>query len=106
MTKRETQMYQKAVHTAQAELSPTERSIARLLHMRPAWKIMGLLESTLFRSTPMLIGYTLALTGGLLALGTAYAFNYHIESLQVLFVLFVFGYFVGIIVDYLRLLLR
>src|SRR6476661_806153 len=96
--------YRKAIRQVQTELSPPERALSKLIHSRPIWHISQLCELVLLRFTPLFIGYSVALVCGLLFIGLAVVFNYSIHSLHILFLLFIVGYLVGIVVDYITVL--
>lgn len=98
--------YQKTLRQVQAELSPWQRAASKLLHKRLVWHVSELCESVLLRFIPTTLGYCLAIVGGLALVAIAFIFNYALLSLHILFLLFIVGYMIGVIVDYIRLLSR
>lgn len=96
--------YLKTVKEVQSKLSYFDRALSRLVHSRLLWKPLEWSEITIVRFTPMAIGYIVALLFGFIFIIFATIFNYYLISLHVLFLVFIVGYIVGLVVDYIKLL--
>ncbi len=96
--------YLKAVKEVQSELSYFGRTLSRLIHSRLLWKPLEWSEVTIVRFTPMMVGYIVALLFGCIFITFATIFNYYLVSLHVLFLVFIVGYIIGLVVDYIKLL--
>lgn len=104
MRKQQIKSYTKAIHKAQAELSPLEKALSKFFHAPLFWHIGEFTETFLLRFIPMQLGYFMALFCAVLFISIAYVFNYQLRSLHILFLIFSLGYAAGVIVDYIRLL--
>ncbi len=96
--------YNKALLAIHTELSPGDKLASRLVHSKLLWRLGELTEIFMLRLTPTIVGYICALTSGALFVCFVVIFNYSLKSLHILFMFFVIGYMIGIIVDYIKLL--
>lgn len=96
--------YKKTLCEVQAELSFSERIASKLVHNHLAWKIGEACESVFFRFTPLMTGFAVALICCFLFICVAFLFNYAFLSMHILFLPFITGYIISIIIDYIGLL--
>lgn len=106
MNNRHAKSYNKALRDIRSEFSPLERLLSRIVHARILWHTSKIVEISLLRFTPMFFGYVFALAAGLMFTSLIFIFNYSLNSLHILFVFFILGYMVGVIIDYIKLLSR
>ncbi len=106
MNNRHSKSYDKALRDIRSDFSSLERLLSRLVHARILWHTSKIIEISLLRFTPLLLGYLFALAAGLVFISLIFVFNYSLNSLHALFVFFVLGYMVGVIIDYIKLLSR
>ena len=85
---------------------PVTKVSRRVIHTPLIWHASELLDKTLLRTIPFLFGSFLALITLVLFLTISYVFGYHIISLESFGVIFLLGFLIGIIYEYLSLLLR
>ena len=98
--------YQVTIATAQSRLSATDRLLSKLLHTHAINLVLHALERSLFRIVPMQIALVATVTVGLLIVCVAYFYGYHIASLNVLGGVFILGFIVGAVYEYVRALIR
>ena len=90
----------------QPHTKPATKVSRRVIHAPLVWHISELLDRTLLRTIPFLFGSFLALITLVLFITISYVFGYHIISLESFGVIFLLGFLIGIIYEYLALLLR
>ncbi|MEK7621330.1 MAG: hypothetical protein AAB395_03165 [Patescibacteria group bacterium] len=98
--------YKVTMKKARAELNAYERLIGKFIHLAPVSLVIGILEKTLFRQTPMQFGLVASVTMGLFLVSMSYLYGYQISSLEVLVYIFGLGFIVGLVFEYVRSLLK
>lgn len=98
--------YQVTIATARSRLSTPDRLLSKLLHIPAIDLVLRTLERSIFRIVPMQIALVTTITAGLLIVCIAYFYGYHIASLNVLGSVFILGFIVGAVYEYVRALIR
>ena len=98
--------YQVTIARAQAQLNTTERLLSKLLHIPAIDLVLHTLERSIFRIVPMQIALVATITVGLLIVSIAYFYGYHIASLNALGGVFILGFVVGVVYEYVSALIR
>ncbi len=97
---------QKILAKIDQDLSPTEKIFIRIFHHRVISTILDSLAIFPLRETPLLFGLLSSIIIGIGMISTAHVFAYGVASLQILIPVFLLGYLVGLIYEYLTALLR
>lgn len=98
--------YQKAIRQNRVHLNTVERMISTILHYPLIDTILETLERTVFRILPMQIGFIAVTIFGLLAVAVAYFYGYQTMSLTSLSYVFVLGFIVGVVFEYVRSIIQ
>ncbi len=107
MTKQVHKVYSNLLdETRRKHLSPLEAFFSKVIHSRLGSIFATICEETIFRPTPLIIGLTVSIVGGLMLLGFAIIFGYTISSLESLGFFFGLGFVIGIIYEYLRFITK
>lgn len=106
MTKNKNDSYKKILNQARAPLGGFEKILSKLFHQPVIDLVFGFLEKSLFRITPMYLGFIAALVIGLLMLAVAYFYGYQVVSVTVLGPVFALGFVVGLVYEYVRSLVK
>lgn len=94
--------YKKVMRETQLELPSFEKKISRVLHQPTVQSLLTALAHSFFHTTGLLFGAAASLLVGLISLGIAVTFNYQIVSFHFLSYVFVIGFVVGLIYQYLK----
>lgn len=87
-------------------LNTFEKIVSIIIHKPIMSLVLVSLEKSFFRTIPMYFGFVAAITAGILMLATAYFFGYQIISLTVLGYIFVLGFVMGFMYEYVRSMVR
>jgi hypothetical protein len=98
--------YKKALNRAQQHMRADEKILAKIFHQPVVYLILNTLERSVFRIIPMQFGLISSVTVGLLIISVAYFYGYQINSLSVLGSVFVLGYIIGFVYEYVRVFIR
>lgn len=104
-TKKESDAFDRTMTQVHSHLSVTSRLLSTFIHVRAIEFLSDILAGSLFRPTAIVCGSSAALifSSGMYAVAKHY--GYELAGSEFL-VAFCFGWVVGIIVDYVALLLR
>lgn len=97
--------YRVTLAKAQQHLRSDEKVLAKILHQPVIYLVLHTLERSLFRIIPMQFGLIGSITVGLLVISVAYFYGYQINSLTILGSVFVLGFVVGLVYEYVRTLI-
>ncbi len=96
--------YRTTLAKAQHHLRADEKLLAKIIHQPVIYLILNTLERSLFRIIPMQFGLISSIVVGLLIISVAYFYGYQINSLTILGSVFVLGFVVGLVYEYVRTL--
>lgn len=83
-------------------LNILEQKISGAIHQPFIETLLTSIEKGPFRIVPMCFGFGAAIVAGISMLATAYFFGYQTTSLTVLGYVFVLGFVIGFVYEYLR----
>lgn len=98
--------YHNTIKQNRVHLNVFERIASIVLHYPLVDVILGSLDKTLFRIVPMQIGFIAVTIFGLLAVAVAYFYGYQTMSLTSLAYVYVLGFVVGFVFEYVRTFIR
>ncbi len=105
MTK-EKDAYQATITSAQARLTTAERVASKVLRIPVIDLVLRNLERSIFRTIPLQFGLIASITVGMLLYGIAYFYGYKINGMSILFNVFILGFIVGVVYEYVRTMIR
>jgi len=106
MTKSNRKTYQEVLDKSHHNLSQTEKVFSKIIHSSFIGITTKMLEDTVFRPTPLIVALSLSIVSGCILFIFALLFGYTVRSFEGLGFFFLFGFIIGIIYEYLRLLTR
>lgn len=98
--------YRVTLAKAQQHLRADEKILAKILHQPVIYLILHTLERSLFRIIPMQFGLISSIIVGLLVISVAYFYGYQINSLTIMGSVFVLGFIIGLVYEYVRALIH
>jgi len=98
--------YQVMIIDAQARLTGPEKLVSKILHSAAVDLVLRNLDRTLFRIVPLQFGLVASVTVGILMIGIAYFYGYKINSLSMIFNVFILGYILGALYEYVHTMIR
>ena len=101
--KQRVESYTRTIKQVQNEMPPTNRILSRIIHEKTIERVSDLLGNTIARPNAMLSGAFFAFALTLLAYVTAKTIGYVLSGSETI-AAFIFGWIIGIIYDYLRVL--
>lgn len=104
--KKENKAYSRSLNDYRRKSSSLENFFSKVIHSSLGNAIATFLEATLFRPIPLIVGLCVAILGGLVLLIFATTFGYSIISLHSLGLMFVLGFIIGAVYEYLRLIIK
>lgn len=96
--------YKKVMQITREHLTLTSRVLSTIIHVKFIEKTIEILSQTLLRPNSMLFGSILALTASLISFIYVFYYEYTISNLEII-LSFGIGWLIGIIYDYLKLLI-
>lgn len=97
--------YQKTIADARSHLSLSLQFLSRVFHVKVFDILLRILEKSLFRIVPTLIGLTAAISVGIFIVCLCYFFGYQVISMSILWYVLALGYIIGIVFEYIRILI-
>lgn len=94
--------YKKVLHETQLELPSFEKKISRVLHQPIVQSLLTAFGHSFFDATALLFGAVASLMVAIISIGIAVTFNYRVVSFYFLSYVFVIGFVVGLIYQYLK----
>lgn len=101
-----TKTYKATIRSSRDSLNSFEKIASKLLHVKVIDQITNLLDTTVFRTTPLLIAMSSAITVGLLLLAVCYTFGYRVSSMEIMIYILILGFVVGAVFEYVRALVK
>ena len=95
--------YAETLQQARSHMNSPARIFSQIIHFRPVEIISDLLAATLFRPLPLLFAGLMAASLPLAIWIIAKYFGYNLSGTESI-IAFVFGWLVGVIVDYTKIL--
>lgn len=95
-----TKTYREAIKNTRRDMGFIEGFASKVLHQPVVALTLNALEKTLFRIVPMQFGLVASIAIGALTIFVAYSYGYQLVSLSVLGYVFVLGYTVGLVFQY------
>lgn len=95
-----TRTYRETIKKTRHDMSLIEGFASKILHQPVVALVLNTLEKTLFRIIPMQFGLVASIVIGALTIFVAYSYGYQLVSLSVLGYVFVLGYIVGLVFEY------
>lgn len=95
-----TRVYRETIKNTRRDMSFIEGLASKVLHQPVVALILNILEKTLFRIIPMQFGLVAAIIIGTLTIFVAYSYGYQLVSLSFLGYVFVLGYTVGLVFQF------
>ncbi len=100
-----TKTYSETIKNTRRDMSFIEGLASKVLHYPIVALTLDTLEKTLFRIVPMQFGLMASIVIGALTIFVAYSYGYQLVSLSVLGYVFVLGYTVGLVFQYVSSLI-
>lgn len=95
-------MTKKTLDKIRPHLNTFEQIVSRIIHKPIINFILVVLKKSFFRTVPMYFGFVVAIAIVVLMLTIAYFFGYQVTSLTILGYVFVLGFIIGFVYEYVR----